>query len=177
MKIAFELFQVDQGWMGLVGNEKGVQRIYLPGLKREDLQNRIFSEFPGCEEGAGFLNKAKEQVAGYFSGRRIQFDFPLDLSGATSFQRTVYKAMRTIPYGEVRTYRWVAKKIGKTKAWRAVGGACAKNRWPLAVPCHRVVGSDGRLTGFSASGGLALKEELLKVEGMHPLPFSLNGLP
>lgn len=177
MKIAFKLFQVDQGWIGLVGSEKGVQRIYLPGLKKEDLRKRILSEFPGCDEGAGFLDKAKEQIAEYFSGRRVQFDFPLDLSGATSFQRTVYEAMRSIPYGEVRTYRWLAKKIGKTKAWRAVGGACAKNLWPLAVPCHRVVGSDGGLTGFSASGGLALKEGLLRVEGMYPDVFLKKKIP
>ena len=166
MKSAFTIFRVKVGWMGLVGNEKGVQRIFLPGLKKEELRQRILAEFPECLEGAGFLGQAKKELTEYFSGRRVRFDFPLELSGATPFQKRAYQIMGTIPFGEVRTYRWLAQKIGNPKALRAVGGANAKNRWPLAIPCHRVVGSTGRLTGFSAPGGLALKSQLLELEGI-----------
>jgi O-6-methylguanine DNA methyltransferase len=74
--------------------------------------------------------------------------------------------MLAIPFGKVHTYRWLAEKIGNPKGLRAVGNANGKNRWPLVVPCHRIVGSDGRLTGFSAPGGLDLKAELLKLEGI-----------
>ena len=166
MKRAFVIFRVKVGWMGLVGSEKGVQRIYLPGARKEELRRRILSEFPECPEGAAFLGQAKKELTEYFSGRRVRFDFPLELSGATPFQRRAYEIMATIPFGQVRTYRWLAQKIGNPKALRAVGGANAKNRWPLVIPCHRVVGSDGRLTGFSAPGGLALKSRLLEIEGI-----------
>jgi methylated-DNA-[protein]-cysteine S-methyltransferase len=91
---------------------------------------------------------------------------PLDFSSATLFQRKAYRVMLTIPFGEVHTYRWLAEKIGNPKSLRAVGHANGKNCWPLVVPCHRIVGSDGRLTGFSAPGGLELKAELLKLEGI-----------
>jgi len=166
MKSTFTIFRVKPGWMGLVGGEKGVQRIYLPGLKKGELRNRILSDFPECREGAGFLSQAKKELKDYFSGRRMNFDFPLDLSGATPFQKKAYAVMRSIPFGEVRTYRWMAQSLGNPKALRAVGGANAKNRWPIVLPCHRVIGSDGFLTGFSAPGGLALKTALLELEGI-----------
>jgi len=74
--------------------------------------------------------------------------------------------MLAIPFGRVQTYRWLAEKIGNPKGLRAVGSANGKNRCPLVVPCHRIVGSDGRLTGFSAPGGLELKAQLLRLEGV-----------
>jgi methylated-DNA-[protein]-cysteine S-methyltransferase len=166
MKSAFTTFRVKPGWMGLVGSEKGIQRIYLPGLKEEELRKRILSDFPECREGADFLSPAEKELTEYFSGRRMNFDFALDLSGATPFQKKAYTVMCSIPFGEVRTYRWLAQSLGNPKALRAVGGANAKNRWPIVIPCHRVIGSDGFLTGFSAPGGLALKTTLLELEGI-----------
>ena len=163
---AYIIFQVKPGWMGLVGNEKGVERIYLPGLTKEDLQKRIRQEFPESEEGGGFLDGAKRELVEYFEGKRDRFEMPLDLSRATPFQKKAYKVMSTIPFGEVRTYRWLAEKTGNPKAVRAAGSANAHNRWPVVIPCHRIVGSDGRLTGFSAPGGLDLKAALLKLEGI-----------
>lgn len=85
------------------------------------------------------------------------------------FYQSVWKACADIPKGEVRTYGWVAKRIGKPKAARAVGMALGKNPFAPTVPCHRVVGADGRLTGYSGSGGVAAKRRLLKAEGV-PLP-------
>jgi len=166
MKSTFTIFRVGPGWVGLVGNRRGVQRIFLPGSGKEELRKRILGEFPGCLEGIDFLDKAEKELVEYFSGRRVKFHFPLDLSVATAFQRKVYEVMRRIPFGEVRTYGWLARKVGNPQALRAVGGANAKNRWPLVIPCHRVVGCDGRLTGFSAPGGLTLKASLLKLEGI-----------
>jgi len=166
MKSTFTIFRVDPGWVGLVGNRRGVQRIFLPGFGKEELRERILGEFPEAVEGVDFLEKAQKELSEYFSGRRVKFDFPLDLSEATAFRKKVYEVMRMIPFGEVRTYGWLARKVGKPEALRAVGGANANNRWPLVIPCHRVVGSDGRLTGFSAPGGLALKASLLELEGI-----------
>ena len=84
---------------------------------------------------------------------------------ATPFQRKVYQALLSIPKGEVRTYGWVAKRIGKPNAARAVGQALKCNRWAPQIPCHRVIASDGSLGGYSASGGLAAKRRLLAQEG------------
>ena len=84
----------------------------------------------------------------------------------TPFQKKVYEAILKIPKGQVRTYAWVAKKIGKPNAARAVGQALKANRWAPAIPCHRVIGSDGALTGYSARGGVAAKRRLLRHEGV-----------
>jgi methylated-DNA-[protein]-cysteine S-methyltransferase len=152
--------------MGLVGDESGVQRINLQGLEKEALRKRIQSEFPGSQEKAAFLEEAEKELKEYFEGRRSRFGMVLDLSRATPFQKKVYQVMSTIPFGEVRTYQWLAQKIGNPRAFRAVGSANARNRWPVVIPCHRIVGSDGRLTGFSAPGGLDLKASLLNLEGI-----------
>jgi methylated-DNA-[protein]-cysteine S-methyltransferase len=165
-KIPFVVFQTKLGWMGLVGGEKGVARIYLPEPSRADLLHRIYREFPGCQEGSELLAEAKKEIIEYFDGRRDTFDMSLDFSSATPFQQKVYQVMKTIPRGKIHTYRWLAQKIGNPKGLRAVGSANARNNWPLVIPCHRIVGSDGRLTGFSAPGGLDLKAELLKMEGV-----------
>jgi methylated-DNA-[protein]-cysteine S-methyltransferase len=166
MAKSYVIFRVQPGWMGLVGAAKGVQRIYLPGLEKERLRQEILKEFPGARRGGLFLKRAQKELTEYFSGRRIRFAIPLDLDEATPFQKKVYRTMVKIPFGEVRSYRWLAQRIGDPKALRAVGGANAQNRWPVVIPCHRIVGSDGRLTGFSAPGGLSLKAALLKLEGI-----------
>jgi len=166
MKSSYVIFRVKLGWMGLVGNEKGVERIHLPGLTKEELRKRIEQEFPESREEKTLLEGPQRELVEYFEGSRSRFEMPLDLSKATPFQKKAYQAMLTIPFGEVRTYRWLAEKVGNPKALRAVGSANARNHWPVVIPCHRIVGSDGHLTGFSAPGGLDLKEELLRMEGV-----------
>lgn len=116
---------------------------------------------PNCPEDP-VLNLAEEQLEAYFNHRRKDFDLPLADRG-TAFQKAVWKALRTIPYGELRSYRDIALKIGRENAVRAVGAANGRNPLPIVVPCHRVVGSNGRLTGFS--GGLDAKQQLLALEG------------
>ncbi len=163
---AFSVFKVNLGWVGIVGHEKGIERIFLPETDRLQLRKSILAEFPGCREKAPFLRKPEKELREYFSGRRTEFDFPLDFSKATPFQRKVYKVMSGIPFGQLRSYGWLARKIGNPKALRAVGSANGKNRWPVVIPCHRIVGSQGGLTGFSAPGGLGLKASLLEMEGI-----------
>ncbi len=96
-----------------------------------------------------------------FAGTRISFDLPLDLRG-TSFQREVWEALLAIPYGETRTYLDLARRLGNPAATRAVGAANGRNPVSIIVPCHRVIGSSGKLTGFA--GGLAVKQQLLAHE-------------
>ncbi len=102
------------------------------------------------------------QLNGYFAGELKEFDLQIGLKG-TEFQVAVWEALRAIPYGETISYGELADRIGNPKAVRAVGGANGKNPIPVIVPCHRVIGSDGSLTGFG--GGLPIKEALLKLEG------------
>ena len=105
----------------------------------------------------------QEKLRRYFDGQLVSFDEPLDMSGATDFQQRVWEATRRIPRGQTRTYGQVARQVGSPGAARAVGQAMAHNPWPPIVPCHRVVGHDGRLTGFG--GGLEMKRRLLDMEG------------
>ena len=110
---------------------------------------------------SGELLKAVTQLKTYASGEKIRFDLKLDPKG-TPFQKKVWAAMREIPYGETRSYGDLARAIGSPKAFRAVGGACNRNPIAIVQPCHRVVGTNGSLTGFF--GGLDLKEKLLQFE-------------
>lgn len=121
-----------------------------------------------CVRGddATVLARASEQLHEYFEGRRRLFDLPLDLVG-TPFQREVWQALLEIPPGATRTYGEIAARIGRPSAVRAVGGAIGRNPVSIVVPCHRVIGSDGSLTGFG--GGLPRKRALLGIEGVLPL--------
>lgn len=107
------------------------------------------------------LLEAQAQLNEYFSGKRTQFELQLDFDG-TPFQKQVWNALLTIPYGETRSYRQLATQLGNPKACRAVGAANGKNPISIVVPCHRVVGSNGALTGFA--GGVEVKMTLIKLE-------------
>jgi methylated-DNA-[protein]-cysteine S-methyltransferase len=107
------------------------------------------------------LQAAKRQLEEYFAGRRRDFDLPFDAQG-TSFQRQTWNALCAIPYGETRSYAQQAEHIGNPKACRAVGATNGKNPLPIVIPCHRVVGSNGSLTGFG--GGIETKRRLLALE-------------
>ena len=114
---------------------------------------------------ARHLQEARTSIQAYLKGRARSFDLPLAFDGQPSFRVKVWKVLQAIPYGRVRSYGWVARRVGKPAAARAVGGACGANPMPLLIPCHRVVAGDGSLGGFS--GGLGLKKRLLKLEGIY----------
>jgi len=106
----------------------------------------------------------QKQFVRYFSGKPTTFRVSLDLAAGTLFQQKVWRVLCSIPYGQTRSYAWVARKLGKSGAARAVGTACGANPVPIIVPCHRVIASDGTLGGYS--GGLAWKRRLLRLEGV-----------
>lgn len=108
------------------------------------------------------LKNIIHELSNYFNGHRVNFKSILDLSIGTEFQRKVWKKVSEIPYGELRSYKWIANEIGNLHAVRAVGNAVGKNPVPPIIPCHRVIRSDGKLGGFSS--GIALKKCLLKLE-------------
>ena len=123
-----------------------------------------FTEQTACWNEGRFLKQAADQLREYFSGKRTVFDFPLDVKGIV-FQKQVWEALYRIPFGETRSYQEIACEIGRPKAVRAVGMACHVNPVVIAVPCHRVIGKNGSLTGFG--GGLDKKSFLLKFERMN----------
>ncbi|MEX0585771.1 MAG: methylated-DNA--[protein]-cysteine S-methyltransferase [Pirellulales bacterium] len=106
-----------------------------------------------------------ERLQAYVSGQRVNFDdIPLDSDGLTAFRRAVTESCRRVAYGEVISYQELARRAGHPDAARAVGQVMANNRWPIIVPCHRIIASGGRLGGYSAPDGLALKKRLLALE-------------
>ena len=110
------------------------------------------------------LANVRKGLLDYFNGCPVRFKVPLDLSIGTQFQRKVWRKVREIPYGELRSYKWVARSIGRAHASRAVGNAVGRNPVAPIVPCHRVVCSDGTLGGYSS--GVAIKKRLLNLEGI-----------
>jgi methylated-DNA-[protein]-cysteine S-methyltransferase len=143
------------GNLTLESDGAALTRIHLPGtapphvkaLKRQD-DLPVFAALA-------------DQLAGYFAGELVVFDLPL-APGGTAFQREVWAELQRIPAGETITYAELARRVGRPRAHRAVGAANGRNPLPIIVPCHRVIGSDGRLTGFA--GGLAAKRWLLRLE-------------
>ena len=115
----------------------------------------------GWQADGTALTRARRQLAEYFSGQRTVFDLPLRLTG-TAFQRQVLAVLRDIPYGQTVNYGEIARRIGRPRAIRAVGAANRRNPLPIVIPCHRVIGADGSLTGYA--GGLPLKAALLTRE-------------
>ncbi len=156
------------GWAGLTVSEQGICRIVLPRKKKQSVQKELESSECGVrvpELPSGVhttLRKTGANLRKYFSGKRVSFDLPLDMRYYTRFQKAVWHATAEIPYGETRSYAWVAKKIGNPRAVRAVGQALGANPVPIVIPCHRVIGSSGKLCGFA--GGLELKQKLLELE-------------
>ncbi len=143
------------GALTLVGDEAGLRRIVF---EKEKTLITIRNQW---KKKPDFFSPVKAQLQAYFKGELKQFDIPLAPVG-TPFQLKVWESLRAIPYGELVSYKTIAEAIGNPKAVRAVGGANGKNPIPIIVPCHRVIGSDGSLTGFG--GGLKTKKRLINPE-------------
>lgn len=162
------VFKTRWGWVGMAATEAGVTDIVLSfGSRRkaEAVLSRLSSQSPR-EDAVGyapFLREAKHQLLDYLAGKLTEFTVPVDLAAGTPFQRRVWRTILRIPYGRVRSYRWVAARVGGTQFARAVGMALGANPVPIIVPCHRIVAHDGSLGGFSC--GLPVKKRLLKLEG------------
>ncbi len=146
------------GELLLAGDDDALTMIGFPkgAMRRDPEGDWIYNEKPFAD--------AVRQLKEYFAGERHEFDLPLRLDG-TEFQLLVLEELRRIPYGKTTSYGAIAARIGRPKAVRAVGAANGRNPIPIVVPCHRVIGSGGDLTGFG--GGLDTKEALLRLEAEH----------
>lgn len=159
------IFKSTWGWMGISETSTGIDAIVLPKGSKRSVESglRGMTNEPLEPGGSARLVGARRQLLDFLNGKRNTFDFPLDLSRGTPFRRQVWRILQRVPYGKLRSYRWVAARVGGRHYARAVGNAVGANPLPIVIPCHRVVAQDATLGGFS--GGLPLKRKLLTLEG------------
>jgi methylated-DNA-[protein]-cysteine S-methyltransferase len=157
MHLAYTILESPLGGLKLVASEKGLVAI----LWDKENPRRVPLPELVAQPGHPVLVETKRQLAEYFGGKRRTFTIALDMRG-TQFQRDVWQALLAIPFGTTTSYGQLAQQLGNPRATRAVGAANGRNPVSIVVPCHRVVGSSGRLTGFA--GGLDAKAHLLRLE-------------
>lgn len=180
------IFDTSWGWMGIAASDRGIWAVILPlgtersvqaamrqrGLRRDGRSNPWNGAAPASAEvrSTGNLDvehllvEGKDQLTAYLEGRSRTLELPVDLSCGTVFQRRVWRAIERIPYGRVRSYGWVAAKVGGRQYARAVGRALGANPVPIVIPCHRILAAGGALGGFT--GGVRTKRRLLSLEGI-----------
>jgi len=157
MSLAYKLIASPVGKLKLVASDKGLVAI----LWEKDSPRRVRLNEPVENKEHPVLIETERQLGEYFAGKRKAFSVALDMRG-TRFQKNVWEALLAIPFGETRSYGQLAKQLGNPRASRAVGAANGRNPVSIIVPCHRVIGSSGKLTGFA--GGLGTKAHLLGLE-------------
>lgn len=166
------LYQTDWGFVGAAYEEQEISALILPRSSPEAVMEELV-QLAGHPLPLSLIGQdLRRLLDAYFAGQETEWKLKVDLSWASEFQKEVLMAIREIPYGEVRSYAWVARAIGRPGASRAVGRALGANRLPLIFPCHRVIRQDGDLGGFS--GGAGLKERLLNLEGAYPFMARSN---
>ena len=161
-QLNYIIFDTAMGWLGILGTAVGLRRTTLPHPSAEAIRQLFGNSINHAIRSPHLFQDLTERLKLYLSGHKANFSDELDLDGGTVFQRQVWETIRLIPYGETRSYTWVAEQIRKPGAARAVGQALGRNSLPIIVPCHRVLASDGKLGGYS--GGIAKKRCLLHLE-------------
>jgi O-6-methylguanine DNA methyltransferase len=175
MRIVYHMASSPVGLLFLARTPRGLR--HLEYMDRRSLKRTIAAheaEHPGAEWVASLLElkPVVEQLESYFNGGLVEFEIPLDMAGS-EFQLKVWDVLRTIPYGETRTYGQIATAVGQPRATRAVGLANNQNPIAIVVPCHRILGADGALTGYG--GGMPKKRWLLEHEAAHARRLGLQG--
>ena len=165
---AIALFNTAIGRCGIAWGGRGVIGVQLPERTPTATRLRLMRHCPNAEEiePPKHIQRAIDDITALLRGEKKSLRvIPLDMSRVAAFNARVYQTTRAIPPGATRTYGEVARAIGEPDGARAVGQALGRNPFPIVVPCHRVVGADGKLIGFSATGGIATKLKMLKIEG------------
>jgi len=172
MSLLYDVFETPLGWVGALASTKGLRRTTLPQSSPEECIVLLGDKVNQADQDPGRFQHLNADLQHSLSGQAVGLDEDLDLDDAAPFFKAAWEACLSIPYGHTRTYRWLAIQAGSPLAVRAAGQAMARNRLPLVVPCHRVIGSDGRLCGFgSEARQLDLKQALLNIEaGAVPSP-------
>ncbi|CAN5767705.1 methylated-DNA--[protein]-cysteine S-methyltransferase [soil metagenome] len=165
---AFALFDAPIGACGIAWNARGIAGFLLPATTAERTRARLQQRWPDAVESAPppGVQRVIDRVLALLAGAAVDLtDIPLDLADAPEFHRKVYEVARTIPAGQTMTYGEIAKSLNAPHDSREVGQALGHNPIAIIVPCHRVLGADGKMGGFSAPGGLATKRRILEIEG------------
>ncbi len=160
--LKYTILHTELGWLGLMASARGLCCLTLPQPSAPVARRLLGDRINQSTRSPDLFGDLAKRLRAYFSGCQVAFADELDLSGATPFQRQVWQITRRIPCGETRSYLWVAGQMGRPGAVRAVGQALARNPLPVIVPCHRVVGRDGRLGGYR--GGIEMKRRFLQLE-------------
>lgn len=155
MALTYRIVSTPLGDITAVADDEGLTQVILAGDDGSVLAD--------AAEGGPIVDAAAQQLSEFFAGERMAFDLPLAPQG-TEFQLTVWKALCDVPFGTTATYGDIAKAIGQQTATRAVGAANGRNPIPIIIPCHRVIGASGELTGYSGGGGIETKRRLLDHE-------------
>lgn len=163
-KILYSSFKSPLGQCWVAWSDLDICAVSLKRKEEDFLSLKGHSKGMIFQKQARCHPEARRQLLAYFNGKLKRFSLPLDFLWGTNFQQAVWKGLLTIPYGETRSYRWLAEKVGSPRAFRAAGQANGKNPIPIVIPCHRVISADGSLGGFT--GGLDLKRRLLAIEGV-----------
>ncbi|MGE5619295.1 MAG: methylated-DNA--[protein]-cysteine S-methyltransferase [Sphingomonadaceae bacterium] len=175
MPIRLSVFESEWGWLGMAVSRRGLAGLILPQATEEAAWDRLYTGWPqGFPQEGSAWPELQQKLLTYLAGQFVDFsDIPLDLPEKPLFWRRVWDACARIPYGQTRSYASLAAEAGSPRAFRAVGGAMAANPIPIVIPCHRVVGSNGTLTGFG--GGLEQKKRLLEMEAVATREHGIAG--
>lgn len=161
----YDIFETELGWVAVVAGDDGVRRMSLPERTPDIAAAAAHVTDLAPRHDPEFVSRIRDAVVAFCAGQQVDLsELPIDTRWASEFFSRAWKACRSIPAGETRTYAWLAAAAGNARAARGAGQAMARNPFPLLVPCHRVVGSDGRLHGFGGGIGLPLKARLLEME-------------
>jgi methylated-DNA-[protein]-cysteine S-methyltransferase len=161
-RFKYAIIKIPKGYMGVLNSPRGLVRTTLPQTSPELALESLGKSVTQAILSPDTFKDLAARLNSYFRGEPVVFHCQFDLSSATVFQKQVWETTLLIPYGETRSYAWVADQIGKQGAARAVGQALGRNPLPIIVPCHRVIAGNGTLCGFG--GGLEMKQQLLELE-------------
>ena len=167
----YHVFKTEMGWVALLASEKGLIATSLTYPSAEGALEEIGEAVKGAVNSPARFRDLSRRLKDYFAGQPVSFPDEVDYTSVPPFYRKAWQAARSIPYGETRSYKWLAEAAGSPLAARAAGQAMAKNRLPIIVPCHRVTGSNG-IGGFS--GGISVKKRLLQLEAEAISPWTLK---
>ncbi len=165
----YTIVQTRWGWVGAIFSDKGLRRLTFPVKTECEAKKRLKNKGDNGYVQSNKFKGLEKKLVNYFSGKPVSFSCDLDLSGVTQFQREVWETVSKIPYGQAKSYKWVADKMGRKNAYRAVGQALARNPVPIIIPCHRVICKDGSPGGFGGKAAIIkTKLKLLALEGYKP---------
>jgi methylated-DNA-[protein]-cysteine S-methyltransferase len=165
LNLSYTIFKTQWGYFGLCSTEIGLYRSSLPSETKNQAEKYLLSGLDNPVFKKSLLPDLQDKIAAYYKDDGVDFSqTPIDFSGCTPFSQRILKSCMRITYGETKTYKELAQLAGSPNAARAAGMVMSRNRTPLIIPCHRVLGADGSLHGFSAPGGIAAKKRMLTLE-------------